>query len=189
MNRYQHMADEELVTRSQTNDKKALEVLVHRYMGMVENFCKPRFVETFCDDLQGELWVSFLELTQYYPMVERSFREMVINRLYYKRLNMYRKEKEKKHLEFSYDPRDDVRSVDENEMVLQMEYEDLVSSLQLEGTRLCIVRAIEQGAKTQSEIARRIGIRPQSVREQIMKLRKKLQPWRISLKLDTTSNL
>lgn len=175
MDRYQHMSDEELVTRSQADDKKALEILVYRYIDIIENFCKPGFVRSFREDLQGELCVSFLELIQYYPVDDRSFWEMVINRLYYKRLNMYRKEKERKSLEFSYDPRDDFRAIDENEMALKLEYEELVSSLQLEGTKLRIIKAIEQGATTQSEIAREIGIRPQSAREQIMKLRRALQ--------------
>lgn len=170
---YERFSDEHLVEMAQQGDRAAVETLVLRYTETVKNFFRTFFFKKYEEDLQGELWIAFLELIQVYPIDERSFHEMVINRLYFRRLNYYRKEKKRQEHEFSYEEWDDARVMERNEVLGGLHFEELRKYLSFSGSAERIIEAIESGAMTQTGIAKQIGISPQSVRETILKLRDK----------------
>lgn len=169
-------SDEELVTLAHQNIEQAKRLLVERYAVMVENFCRPRFYERYREDLRGELWLAFWILVREYPVDERSFREMVINRLYFRRFNFCKKEKQKHKRECSYEEWDDAReSLFQKDPLDGLLYEELVEELHLKGNEEKVVTAIAQGGFTRKEIAGHLGIRAQSISKILKRLQERLR--------------
>lgn len=170
---YESFSDEHLVKLAQQRDSGAIETLTTRYEVIVQNLYRPFFFRKYGEDLLGELWIAFMELIYVYPVDGRSFREMVINRLYFRRLNYYKNEKKRAAYEFSYAEWDDAHLINRNDNASSLDYEELRQYLQISKPAVRIIEAIEAGASTLTEIARYLGISPQSVHEILLKLRQK----------------
>ncbi len=161
---YEPCHDEELVTLAQQGNPHAKEELVRRYMDVVSNFCKPKFVRAYKEELRGELWITFLELVMQYPVDTRTFREMVINRLYFKRFNYYKKQKEIQRREWSYEEWDQLGvQVYQQDMIEKLCYQDLMEILHPNGTERLVLESIHNGCHTRIDIAKEIGVCPQTV--------------------------
>lgn len=169
--RYEGFSDERLVEIAQQGNHDATEALVTRYAETVQNLYRPPFFRKYGEDLLGELWIAFLELIQVYPVDGRSFHDMVINRLYFRRFNFCKNEKKRRDYEFSYAEWDDAQLVHTYDAASALYYEELREALQISKPAARIIEAIEAGASTQTDIARYIGITQQAVRETILKLR------------------